>query len=119
MSLNVVVEDRPEEVFRAAAEELVSVARAGGALALSGGSAPPAAFKLAAAAEPDWSRARESSRGNRFPERTTPPSKGIVEKESIRGSPSTSIGSSHPSSESTAPRPSSSSVCDPRPGGTR
>jgi 6-phosphogluconolactonase len=56
--LRLVVADRPEEAFRAAADELVAAARTGGALALSGGSAPPDAFKLAAAAEPDWSRAR-------------------------------------------------------------
>jgi 6-phosphogluconolactonase len=53
-----VVFDGPEELYRAAAEELVAAARAGGALALSGGSGPPRAFELAAEAEPDWSRAR-------------------------------------------------------------
>ena len=36
---------------------LVEAARAGGHLALSGGSSPPAAFEQAAAIEPDWSRA--------------------------------------------------------------
>jgi 6-phosphogluconolactonase len=58
MTLTVVVADGPEDAYRAAADELVAAARAGGAIALSGGSTPPAAFKLAAAAEPDWSRAR-------------------------------------------------------------
>jgi 6-phosphogluconolactonase len=58
VTLSIVVGDAPEDAFRAAADELVAAARAGGTLALSGGSAPPAAFELAAAAEPDWSRAR-------------------------------------------------------------
>jgi len=57
-NLRIVVADSAEDAFRAAADELVAAARAGGALALSGGSAPPRAFELAAAAEPDWSRAR-------------------------------------------------------------
>jgi 6-phosphogluconolactonase len=41
----------------AAADLLVEAARAGRALALSGGSTPGRSFELAAAAEPDWSRA--------------------------------------------------------------
>jgi 6-phosphogluconolactonase len=57
-ALRFLVLDSPDDAFRAAAEELVAAARAGGALALSGGSAPGTAFKLAAAREPDWSRAR-------------------------------------------------------------
>jgi 6-phosphogluconolactonase len=57
-TVRLVVFERPEDAFRAAADELVAAARAGGALALSGGSGPPQAFELAAAAEPDWSRAR-------------------------------------------------------------
>jgi 6-phosphogluconolactonase len=40
-----------------AAALLVEVARAGGALALCGGSTPARAFELAAELEPDWSRA--------------------------------------------------------------
>jgi 6-phosphogluconolactonase len=42
---------------RAAAEELVRAARAGGHLALAGGSTPRRAYELAAGLEPDWSRA--------------------------------------------------------------
>jgi 6-phosphogluconolactonase len=57
MTLSIVVAEAPEDAFRAAADELVAAARAGATLALSGGSAPPAAFELAAEAEPDWSRA--------------------------------------------------------------
>jgi 6-phosphogluconolactonase len=57
-ALRIAVVDSPEDAFRAAADELVAAARAGGALALSGGSAPGTAFELAAAREPDWSRAR-------------------------------------------------------------
>jgi 6-phosphogluconolactonase len=52
-----VVADGPEDAYRATADELVAAARAGGALALSGGSASNA-LKLAAQLEPDWSRAR-------------------------------------------------------------
>jgi 6-phosphogluconolactonase len=48
------VEDDPA---RAAAEELVRAARAGGHVALSGGSTPRRAYELAAALEPDWASA--------------------------------------------------------------
>ncbi len=58
MSLTLHIVETPEEAFEAAAGELVAAARAGATLALSGGSGPPAAFKLAARAEPDWSGAR-------------------------------------------------------------
>ena len=51
-----VVEDA-EAAARAAAELLADTARAGGQLVLSGGSSPRRAFELAAALEPDWSRA--------------------------------------------------------------
>ena len=46
-----------EGATRATAERLVEAARAGGAIALSGGSSPRAAFEIAAELEPDWSRA--------------------------------------------------------------
>jgi 6-phosphogluconolactonase len=55
--VELVVVDRPEDAYRAVAEELVAAARTGGALALSGGSAAEA-LALGAALEPDWSRAR-------------------------------------------------------------
>ncbi len=58
MSVTLHVLETPEEAFEAAADELVAAARAGGTLALSGGSTPPRAFMLAARAEPDWSSAR-------------------------------------------------------------
>jgi 6-phosphogluconolactonase len=58
VSLHLQVFETEGEAFRATAEELIAAARAGGALALSGGSGPPAAFKLAAALEPDWTGAR-------------------------------------------------------------
>jgi 6-phosphogluconolactonase len=48
------VEDDPA---RAAADELVRAARAGGHIALAGGSTPRRAYELAAALERDWSRA--------------------------------------------------------------
>ena len=51
-----VVEDA-EAAAQAAAELLAETARAGGQLVLSGGSSPRRAFELAAALEPDWSRA--------------------------------------------------------------
>ena len=56
-SVKLVVADRPEDAYRETAEELVAAARAGGALALSGGSAARA-LELAAELEPDWSKAR-------------------------------------------------------------
>jgi 6-phosphogluconolactonase len=55
MRLQVV--DTPEDAARAAAEELAEVARAGGHIALSGGSTPKRAYELAAELEQDWSRA--------------------------------------------------------------
>ncbi len=58
MTLRLNVVDTPVDAARVAADELAAAARAGGAIALSGGSAPRPAFELAAAAEPDWSRAR-------------------------------------------------------------
>jgi 6-phosphogluconolactonase len=46
-----------EDPARVAADELVRAARAGGHIALAGGSTPRRAYELAAAAERDWSRA--------------------------------------------------------------
>jgi 6-phosphogluconolactonase len=46
-----------EAAARAAAERLVDAARAGGAIALSGGSTPRRAFELAALLEPSWPKA--------------------------------------------------------------
>jgi len=51
------VVETTEDAARAAAEELVGAARAGGHLALSGGSTPKRAYELAAELEPDWSAA--------------------------------------------------------------
>lgn len=58
MTLRLHVVDTAQDAARVAADELVAVARAGGAIALSGGSAPRPAYELAAAAEPNWSDAR-------------------------------------------------------------
>jgi 6-phosphogluconolactonase len=52
----VVVAD-PEAAARRTAELLSAAARAGGHVALSGGSGPRRAYELAAQLEPDWSRA--------------------------------------------------------------
>jgi len=46
-----------EAAARAAAERLVEAARAGGAIALSGGSTPRRSFELAAQLEPSWAKA--------------------------------------------------------------
>jgi 6-phosphogluconolactonase len=46
-----------EDPARAAAELLVEQARAGGHIALSGGSTPGRAYELAAKSQPDWARA--------------------------------------------------------------
>lgn len=46
-----------EEVASFVADELVSAARAGSALVLTGGTSPGRAYELAAEREPDWSRA--------------------------------------------------------------
>ena len=45
-----------EEAARRTAELLATAARAGGHIALSGGSGPERAYELAAVLEPDWSR---------------------------------------------------------------
>jgi 6-phosphogluconolactonase len=46
-----------EQVASVVADELVAVARTGGSLVLTGGSAPGRAYELAAEREPDWSMA--------------------------------------------------------------
>ncbi len=46
--------DSPEHAARAAAELLAGAARAGGHIALSGGTTPRRAYQLAAELEPDW-----------------------------------------------------------------
>ena len=51
----VVVAD-PEAAAQRTAELLSAAARAGGHVALSGGSGPRRAYELAAQLEPDWSR---------------------------------------------------------------
>ena len=56
MAIELVVAPDPEEAARRAAELLVELARAGGHVALSGGSTPRRAYELAAELEPDWSR---------------------------------------------------------------
>jgi len=57
MSVRLQVVETPEDAARAAAEELVEAARAGGHIALSGGSTPKRAYELAAELQPDWSAA--------------------------------------------------------------
>jgi 6-phosphogluconolactonase len=52
-----VVRADPEQAAREVAVRLAAVARSGGELALSGGSAPAPAYRLAAKLEPDWSSA--------------------------------------------------------------
>lgn len=55
--VELVVAEGPEEAEHAAAERLVETARAGGHIALAGGSTPKLAYELAARLEPDWHRA--------------------------------------------------------------
>jgi 6-phosphogluconolactonase len=54
--VELVVVDDPEAAARRTAELLAAAARAGGRIALSGGSGPKRAYELAAELEPDWSR---------------------------------------------------------------
>ena len=56
-AVELVVAQDAEAAAALAAGELVHAARAGLHIALSGGSTPRRAYELAAAAEPDWSRA--------------------------------------------------------------
>ena len=52
-----VVADDPEQVASIVADELNEAARAGRAIALTGGRSPERAYQLAAEREPDWSKA--------------------------------------------------------------
>ena len=55
--VELVVLESAEEAASAVADELVSAARAGQAIALTGGKTPGRAYELAAEREPDWSGA--------------------------------------------------------------
>lgn len=55
-AVQLVVVDSAEEAAHEAAERLARLARAGGHVALAGGSTPRRAYELAALLEPDWSR---------------------------------------------------------------
>src|SRR5690348_18335662 len=55
--VELIVRREAEEVASLVADELVAVARAGGSLVMTGGSAPGRAYELAAEREPDWSAA--------------------------------------------------------------
>jgi 6-phosphogluconolactonase len=57
MDVELVVVRNADDAADHAAALLVAVARAGGAVALAGGSTPRKAYELAAAAEPDWGHA--------------------------------------------------------------
>jgi 6-phosphogluconolactonase len=54
--LELVVVETPGDVARAVAERLAAVARAGGHIALTGGTTPEQAYREAADLEPDWSK---------------------------------------------------------------
>jgi 6-phosphogluconolactonase len=54
--IEVIVEEDAEGAARRVAELLAEAARAGGEIALTGGSTPGRAYELAAELEPDWSR---------------------------------------------------------------
>jgi 6-phosphogluconolactonase len=55
--VELVVADDPEQVASIVADELKEAARAGRAIALTGGRSPGRAYQLAAEREPDWSKA--------------------------------------------------------------
>src|SRR5439155_6081460 len=55
--VELIVADDPEEVASIVADELDEAARAGLAIALTGGTSPGRAYQLAAEREPDWSKA--------------------------------------------------------------
>jgi 6-phosphogluconolactonase len=57
VGLELLVVETPEEGAEEAARRLAPTARAGAAIALSGGSTPRRAYERAAASEPDWSAA--------------------------------------------------------------
>jgi len=56
MDVGSIVVESAEDAARTAAGFLSAAARAGGHVALAGGSTPRRAYELAAASEPDWSR---------------------------------------------------------------
>jgi len=53
--VELVVVETPDDVAREVAERLAFAARAGGHIALTGGTTPEQAYELAAQSEPDWS----------------------------------------------------------------
>jgi len=55
--VELVVADDPEQVASIVADELAEAARAGRAIALTGGRSPGRAYQLAAEREPDWGKA--------------------------------------------------------------
>jgi 6-phosphogluconolactonase len=55
--VELVVADDPEQVASIVADELAEAARAGRAIALTGGRSPGQAYELSAEREPDWSKA--------------------------------------------------------------
>jgi 6-phosphogluconolactonase len=55
--VELVLADDPEQVASIVADELEEAARAGRAIALTGGRSPGRAYQLAAEREPDWSKA--------------------------------------------------------------
>ena len=55
--VELVVADAPEQVASIVADELAEAARAGRAIALTGGRSPERAYQLAAEREPDWGKA--------------------------------------------------------------
>jgi len=55
--VELVVADAPEQVASIVADELAEAARAGRAIALTGGRSPGRAYQLAAEREPDWGKA--------------------------------------------------------------
>jgi 6-phosphogluconolactonase len=55
--VELVVLDSPDAAASAVADELAAAARAGLSIVLTGGKSPGRAYELAAAREPDWSRA--------------------------------------------------------------
>ena len=55
--VELIVADDPEQVASLVADELAQAARAGRAIALTGGRSPGRAYQLAAEREPDWNKA--------------------------------------------------------------
>lgn len=82
MDVELLVLDLPSEVSNAVAALLAGAARAGGGIVLAGGTTPRAAYALAAAEEPDWSRA-EIWLGD---ERLVPPEDPLSNAQLVRES---------------------------------